>query len=127
MSRPRIPTAQLEASGGFDRHPERRRVDPETGGPLPVTAPAHLSAAEKVIWGELVLLAPARVLADCDLYLVELTVRLIAKLRDGTINGAQSGQLLACLGRMGMTPADRSKVTASKETEGSEWDEIDNS
>jgi len=117
----------MEASGAFDHDPQRRRVDPETTGPLSIAAPAHLSAAEKPVWAELVGLAPKRVLAECDTYVVELTVRLVAKLRDGTINGAQTGQLLACLGRLGMTPADRSKVTAQKETEGSEWDEIDNS
>lgn len=127
MPKPRTPTSVMEANGAFDHDPQRRRVDPDTHGPLSVQAPERLSPAERVIWEELVLLAPKRVLADCDTYIVELTVRLVSKLRDGTINGAQSGQLLACLGRMGMTPADRSKVTTQKETEGSEWDEIDNS
>jgi hypothetical protein len=124
VSRPRTPTAVLDARGSFLHDPQRRRDDPATSGPLPLTAPENLTAPEQAAWVELVSNAPARVLANADYAVVELTAKLIVRMRADTLNGTQTGHLIACLGRLGMTPSDRSKVTASKETPNSEWDEL---
>ena len=54
-------------------------------------------------------------LTAADRFLVETAVMLLAKLRDGSIKPVEIGHLRACLGSMGCTPADRTRVTGSDE------------
>lgn len=126
MSRPRTPTAILDARGSFVHDPQRRREDPATSGPLPLTPPKNLTATEQAAWVELVSNAPTRVLANADYAVVELTAKLIVRMRADTLNGSEMGHLIKCLSQLGCTPADRSKVTAYKDMPSSEWDELGN-
>ena len=84
-----------------------------------------MSELEKSLYLEIIAIAPPRVLANCDTAIVEVTARLWAKMRERTINAAETGLLIKCLGLLGMSPADRSKVTASKETEVNEGAALD--
>jgi len=52
------------------------------------------------------------VLGDCDEYALAMAVRLEWKERSGTIKISERAQYNQLLGRLGMTPADRSKVAA---------------
>lgn len=117
MPRPRKPTALLELSGAFRKHPERKRPnEPKPTGPLGAP-PSRLSPDDRVAWFELDAINPAGVLTNADRWLVELAARLMARLRQhglGGENGLSAGQLAQlnrCLSQMGMTPADRSKVS----------------
>jgi phage terminase small subunit len=115
MPTPRKPAALLEMSGQLKHNParyEHRQHEPKPTNALG-NAPKHLTKEQKSCWKELSKLAPAQVLKDCDRWLVELACVLMAKLRAGTISIGESAQLLGCLSRMGLTPADRSRVAVA--------------
>ncbi len=116
MSRPRKPSVVLELSGSFKKDPKRKRKDPETGGALG-TSPGHLNKAERGIWNELLSIAPKHVLTEADCYVVEVLCKLINEMRTDWSNftAAKLSRLEAMLGKLGMTPADRSKVSTHQE------------
>jgi hypothetical protein len=69
------------------------------------------------VWDEIVDLLPAEVLQSTDRMAVELTSRLIARFRDledDKVTMAQVAQIRTALASLGMTPADRSRVSAKK-------------
>jgi phage terminase small subunit len=106
----------LERSGAFDHDPQRREArenEPVPAGPLG-EPPEYLTETQKAIWHELAEQVPAGVLTIADRILVEITVKLIARLRDPNerLKAAETNQIIACLARMGLTPADRSKISA---------------
>jgi hypothetical protein len=79
--------------------------------------PEEVAAA----WREIVVLCPAGVLADCDVYAVEAAARLLCQMRAGKplpdsderwTDPAIFAQFRMALNELGMTPASRSKVTA---------------
>lgn len=116
MARPRKPTSVLEFTGAFKKHPERRRQranepqqDEELGDP-----PDQLNEAQAARWKDIVADCPEGVLRRADRMAVEMAARLWTKLRDGTAKPAEVGILSSLLGRLGMTPADRSKVSVVK-------------
>ena len=119
MSRPRTPTAIQELKGAFRKDPQRRRPDePEHNGPLGPPPSGFRDDAELLaIWDELESMVPARVLAKADRWLVELACRTMRDVRHGQALASERNLLLSCLSRMGLTPADRSKIAVPKETE----------
>jgi hypothetical protein len=126
MARPRTPTATLKARGSFVAHPERfkaRGKEPKPSAALG-KPPANLTEAQRKCWDEIAELAPPFVLMNCDRFLVEIAAKLLAQSRteEGLVIGERN-QLMNCLSRMGMTPADRSKVnTGSGEEQEDVWD-----
>jgi phage terminase small subunit len=122
MARPRKPTAVLELTGAFKKDPQRKREnEPQPNGPLG-EEPLHFDEELAAIWRELVAMVPARVLALSDRWLVELACRTMQQVRKGTALAAERNLLLSCLSRMGLTPADRSKIAVPQEKE--ELDEL---
>jgi hypothetical protein len=60
-------------------------------------------------------MAPAGVLMDSDAWTVEIASRVMAKLREtGDLPSAQWGVLISAMAKMGLSPADRSKVIVAK-------------
>lgn len=115
MPRPRKPTRLHELSGAFAHDPKRKQAranEPQPAGDLG-PAPKHLAVGEKRIWRELAAMAPAGVLFDSDRWAVEIACHLMAKLRSGDIKPQESSILLSTLSRLGLTPADRSKIQAA--------------
>ncbi len=122
MPRHRTPLPMAEASGAIEHNPKRfadrlnaPTVDDPIGEP-----PNHFDDISRDLWREIVAMPAPGVLTSQDRVLVEVAVRLLRKLRrgqreDGAITGVEVGHLRACLGSMGCTPADRSKVTPSDE------------
>lgn len=124
MARPRKPTSVIEATGGFKKNPSRKREDPITIGPIG-DAPDYFTKEEKTAWVEIVNNAPLGVLAAADRMVVESVSRLVAEMRCSKMEdftGAKMALIISGLGRLGMTPADRSKVSAPKKKEKGEWD-----
>jgi len=118
MAKPRTPSAVLEARGAFDKDPGRRREDFEAGAFDP-TPPKYFTAKQKAVWAEIVGVLPANVLQATDRMAVELAARLIAHFRaqpDVEVTSSQVAQIRTALAVLGMTPADRSRVSAKKET-----------
>jgi phage terminase small subunit len=124
MPAPRKPTALLRASGAIAHDPQRyrdRAAEPKPTGQLG-NAPKHFGAIAKKIWRELAQIAPPDILTNADRWTVELLVTLMAKLRTGTISTGETSQLTILLGKLGMNPADRSKVQiATKPDPDDEW------
>lgn len=117
MPKPRTPSAVLEARGAFDKDPARRRDDFEAGAFDP-TPPTYFKVHQKAVWSEIVAALPASVLQATDRMAVELAARLIAhfrKLPDTEVTSAQVAQIRTALAVLGMTPADRSRVSAKKQ------------
>jgi hypothetical protein len=59
-------------------------------------------------------LIPDGVAGRCDRLIIELTCRLLIEMRtQGKFNAALAAQLRCCLAALGMTPADRSRVSTN--------------
>jgi len=115
MSRPRTPTSLLELRGAFKRHPERRRpLEPKDARPLG-DPPKRLPKEVRPFWDELVDMAAAGVLRYSDRWVVELASRLMRKAAsqdpDESISVGELAVLRGLLSSMGMSPADRSKLS----------------
>jgi hypothetical protein len=73
--------------------------------------PKGWTPAGKQVWHELANGIPAGVATRCDRIIVELTARLIISMRESKLpTPALASQIRACLGSLGCTPADRSRV-----------------
>jgi phage terminase small subunit len=113
----KVPTAILEARGGFDGRKSRREArakEPKADKPIG-KPPKEFDATQKKIWKEIISLAHPGVLCLADSMWLEMTVRLVCEMRDGTISNQGRGQLQVCLGKLGMNPADRSRVQTTLE------------
>jgi hypothetical protein len=119
MSRPRTPTAILDAQGAFLEHPDRAREnEPETDGKNGLgNAPAYLSDFQKEVWAEVSAQVLPGVAFESDRTAFELLIRLTCKMRTDTINRSEVSSLIALTGRFAMNPADRSKVSVEKSKE----------
>lgn len=106
----------LDARGSFKKHPERKRQDAETSGPLGA-APDHISDGVLDAWNEITGSAPREVLTGSDRISIELAANLLSQFRiDPTeFPAAKLARLEALLGKFGMTPADRAKVGGKKQ------------
>jgi len=125
MGRPRKPTAILDAKGSFIHDPQRARPnEPKPSGELG-SPPKHLSRAEKKVWKEIAKRLAPGVAFACDRDAFEMLVRLTCWMRYGRVvadvpvpmTGSDRNTLISLWGRFGMTPADRSKVSAEKAPE----------
>jgi hypothetical protein len=115
VSRPRKPTAVLEASGAFLKNPQRKRpAEPQPSGVLG-DPPPHLEREETLTWHELAANIPPGVATNADRHTFEMLVCLMVGFRHRRLNGAELSQLTALSGRFGMTPADRSKVKVAND------------
>jgi hypothetical protein len=94
---------------------DARLASPKTRGKLGLPS-KWLTVEEKKIWKKLVKSCPA-VLGESDRCLLEITVWLKAKQEDRTIEGSQVSQLINCLSKLGMIPADRKPYVEKKKEE----------
>jgi hypothetical protein len=121
MGRPRKPTNVLELTGAFRKNPARAAErDDEPAADVPIgPAPPHFDALQVEAYDELVRRAHRGVLCDSDGVAVEVGAVLLARLRKAPddFTAGEFGRLQAILGTLGMTPADRSKVSAIKPRE----------
>ena len=117
MSRPRTPTELLDVRGSFIANPSReeaRRYEPVSDLTLG-DPPTRLNADCQAIWYEVAAQMLPGVCKASDRQMFEVLVRLIAKLRAGTIRMTELTALISLCGRFAMTPSDRSKVAVSAE------------
>jgi hypothetical protein len=130
MPRPRTPTIVLESRGALAHDAKRyahRASEPKPTDPLG-TPPPHLTKEQKKVWKELASTAPPDVLTVCDRWVVEAAVLLMTRVRTGIFNTADIAQLRSCLASLGMTPADRSRVSVSRPeiNPNDEWSDLIN-
>jgi hypothetical protein len=117
MARPRKPTNVLTLTGAFKQNPQRaaaRQGEPEPTGAIG-DPPDRLTAAERQCWVELVSLSHEGVLCRADRPFLEYGARVCAQVRAAADIDAKMGiRLETVLSKLGMTPADRSRVSALK-------------
>jgi hypothetical protein len=120
MSRHRKPTTLLERNGAFDHDPQRaaeREGEPVPAGPLG-DPPPYFEPLQVEVWNEVAGQVPEGVLTVADRVLMEILCRLIARMRAGDLlKAAETNQIISCLARMGLTPADRSRINAKSKKE----------
>ncbi len=112
MGRSRKPTNLLVLNGSVDHDKKRyanRMTEPKPSGKLGAP-PKHLPDEFIFLFMVVVISTPAGVLTSADRIIVELTARLTVKMRTGLISTGETTQLISCLSRLGLTPADRSRV-----------------
>lgn len=118
MARPRTPTALHALKGTAQVHPERMREranEPQPfGGVGP--CPERLGPEIAEAWDYLVASSAAGVLTSMDKAILQLAATLFAKFWKSPMEfeAKDFGRLETMLGRMGMSPADRSKVVIAK-------------
>jgi hypothetical protein len=115
MGRPRKPTAMLEASGAFLRHPERRRArasEPKPRRPLGAP-PDRLPETVRAIWEELAEKLAPGVAMESDELMFEVLVVLAHKFRASKASAMDVRLLAQISGKFGMVPSERSKVSAA--------------
>jgi hypothetical protein len=118
MGRRRKTEAEHELNGTFEKHPERKAAyknAPRPKGPLgdpPACFDPDGYTGSKLIaiWHEVVSQAPSGVLTSSDRLHVEMTCRLIYKIRHQSPKSGDFAKLEAALGKMAMNPSDRPKV-----------------
>jgi hypothetical protein len=113
MPRPRKPTSLHLVTGTFNSTRHADRHEPQVTAPLG-DAPSDWPPQAKAIWQEVVNAIPDGVAGRPDRIIVELTARLLIETRSkGKFTAAVAAQLRCCLASLGLTPADRSRVSAS--------------
>lgn len=114
MGRPRTPTNVLELKGSLKRHPERRDAEhePKPDKPIRKTVPDWMNRAEAKVWRELKAACAPGVLTGSDNAVLELAACLVAEFRECPQDFPTSriNPMISALARLGMTPADRSKI-----------------
>jgi hypothetical protein len=128
MPQPRKPTALLELTGALAHDPGRyagRQHEPQTDEP--VGDPSEwMSERQKAIWVEFVAMAHDGVITRADRHAVEIAVALIDEFRSAPrkFAPAKYAQLRTILASFGMTPADRSRVTAKPKKDVNPFEEL---
>lgn len=117
MARPRTASNVLELRGAFKNHPGRgkdRASEPKADEPIGA-APDHLSDEAKACWDEIVGLCHRGTLCRADRLAMEYAASLLSQMRAGAwlCHPAVLIRFEVMLGKFGLTPADRSKVSAT--------------
>jgi hypothetical protein len=120
---------ELALSGAARAKPGRYagRGDAPQAAPLG-NVPRHLNGAQKAIWRQVTKLAPAGVLGAPDEFALEIAVRLIERSRREVMKPSEISILVSLLGKLGLTPSDRAKLTVQPEpdpVENDPWAELE--
>lgn len=118
MGRPRTASNVLDLRGAFKKNPKRgrdREDEPEPVGDVG-DAPAWFSAKQKACWKEIVGLCHAGSLCRADRLIVEHASQLLSQLRaeKWVVHPTILVRYEAALGKLGLSPADRSKIKVTK-------------
>lgn len=118
MGRPRVPSAvkRLRGTWRADRANERAPRPVSIAVPAP---PRELSAVERAVWKRLAREIPPGVFTTADGTAFRALVRAVAMAENPPENMSESARInwskhaQSMLGRFGLTPADREKVSAA--------------
>jgi len=110
------PTALLEVTGAYQKNPQRRKKaepKPRMGiGRFPKNAPC----TPESVWDELVDNICPGVLGNSDRVVMETLAHLLSQFRTDPVEfpAAKMTIMERCLGKLGMTPVDRTRVVAEQ-------------
>ena len=117
MARPRKPTSQLKLVGAFEKDPQRKREHEPVCTDPAILPPNDLSEEAREAWDFLVATAVPGVLTAMDSASLLLCARCLSEVWDGEVNITDSQKVNVMLGKLGMTPSERSKVIVPKKKE----------
>jgi phage terminase small subunit len=104
----------MELNGAWDKNPKRRR-DSVTCSEGIGEPPAHMSEGAQVVWSEIT--RHAHWLTAADRQVLEYLCVMYDEFRRGELKTGAYGHLRGALGQLGLTPADRSKITVKGDGE----------
>jgi hypothetical protein len=119
MPRPRKPTEVLKFRGAFKEHAARERKREHEPAPVGVVGepPDHLPENVAAAWRDLVRDAHAGVLCEADREFMAYAATIVAATRElsrqGIVDVKLGVRFEAVIARLGMSPADRSRVSAA--------------
>ena len=126
--RKRTPVARLRLTGSAQKNAARLQLQGRGHEPQPDPrlgrAPRAMSMAQRAIWNELTAEAPPGVLTRADRLVLEITVRMTERVRNGTARASDYALLTRCLAQIGMTPDGRSKIQVSPDPKAKAVDEF---
>jgi len=109
----------MELSGSFKGRPGRKAQ--RQAEPVPIAGagspPRHLTTDQKKVWREIIKKTPEGVITAMDRCSLEIVCVLLDRFRQANsgkaerLQGAELSALMRGLASLGMTPADRSKVS----------------
>lgn len=108
-------------------HPERKRSgEPEVKTPLG-SPPPHFQQDEAGCWHEIAMHAPVGVLTSADRLSVEIAAELLARKRRDfdAFPTADRKHLDVMLGKFGLNPSDRAKLSIEKPKDASSFANLD--
>lgn len=118
MPRPRTPLAKARLTGADAKHPERfkTRAEPRTSRDPVGKPPAYLDKEARAVWSELA--RDLGWLVREDRHALEAACLAIGQVRTmhragELITGALFAAMNTALGKLGASPADRSKVNSA--------------
>lgn len=116
MARRRTATNVLDATGAFQKNPKRRNArknEPKPTGKIG-DPPKWFDKNREGVWRELVEQSAPGVLTNSDRAVLERVSDLLWQSREkpGEFPAAKDNLLMRGLSMIGMTPADRSKISA---------------
>lgn len=111
----RKPTNVLQLNGAFAHDPRRKRRDPQTHGPIG-SAPKQSAITFAQAWKYIAKCAPVGVLADRDRIYLEVAASLFVQFRasPADFHPAKLARLEMMLAKLGMSPADASRVSVAR-------------
>ena len=126
MARHAQPIELAKLKGADKRNPQRYKKQPAVSAMALGNAPEHLSPAAKSAWFELEAYALKGVLTGSDRLIMETTAVLVAQFRKDPeeMPANKLTQMIGCLARLGLTPADRQKLGTDRQPEGNPFDEF---
>jgi len=112
MARPRTPSKVLDIRGAFKKNPQRKRLNE----PMPVGEVGKYGIGTtnpSEIWDELVSICPPHVLKNSDRLVMEIAVEYLRQFRESpaSYSNERVRILISLLGKFGMTPSDRAKLS----------------
>lgn len=126
MARPKKPTKLKELNGSAAHDSQRiNKKEPKPTTPL-AGPPKNLTSSEKQAWEDITGTVVPGVAFDSDRIHIEMTAMLLASIRDaGGAPASAYAQLTSMLAKLGMNPADRTKIVVdNEETEDDPWDAL---
>jgi len=111
--KPKQPLALAILKGADKKDPQRYR-DPTAQSDEPLGDHPGLSGHALKAWRDLEKNSIPGVLTGADRFMMEIAATLLGEFRDDPSEFAvgKYGQLISCLARLGLSPADRQKVRA---------------
>lgn len=113
MARHAQPREVAELKGATKKNPQRYKTAPPKSSKPLGGAPNWCEKIEKAAWVDLQRMTPAGVLTFADRAVMELSSALLSQFRADRLNfpAAKMTHLVGCLARLGLTPADRQRLT----------------